>query len=86
MECLNATGKLPLICSADGTGMLKWWIDGLFAVHPNMHGHTRGGPAVRCGFVVSSSTNEKLNARSSMKWELLGVDDVVLVIPWTKNF
>jgi hypothetical protein len=29
---------LPLILSANGSGILKWWVDASFAVHPNMRG------------------------------------------------
>ena len=34
---------LPLILSAENNGIIKWYIDGSHAVHPNMRGHTRGG-------------------------------------------
>jgi hypothetical protein len=27
---------LPLTLSANGTGILKWWVDAAFTVHPNM--------------------------------------------------
>jgi hypothetical protein len=27
---------LPLILSANGTGILKWWVDAAFSVHSNM--------------------------------------------------
>jgi hypothetical protein len=36
MKYLSGTGMLPLILSANGTGILKWWVDAAFAVHPNM--------------------------------------------------
>jgi hypothetical protein len=34
---------MPLILSANGSGILKWWVDTSFVVHPNMHGHSGGG-------------------------------------------
>jgi hypothetical protein len=36
MKYLRCTRMLPLILSANGTGILKWWVDAAFAVHPNM--------------------------------------------------
>jgi len=34
---------MPLILSANGSGILKWWVDASFVVHPNMRGHSGGG-------------------------------------------
>jgi hypothetical protein len=36
MNYLRRTRKLPLILSADGSGILKWCVDSSFAVHPNI--------------------------------------------------
>jgi hypothetical protein len=36
MKYLRGMRMLPLILSANGTGILKWWVDAAFAVHPNM--------------------------------------------------
>ena len=36
MQYIRGTRQLPLILSADGTHILKWWVDAAFAVHPNM--------------------------------------------------
>ncbi len=33
----------PLILGTNNERMLMWYVDDLFAVHPNMHGHTGGG-------------------------------------------
>jgi hypothetical protein len=65
MKCIRGTKMLPLILSANDSGMLKWWIDASFAVHRNMRGHTGGGLSVGRGFPIVSSTKQKLNARSS---------------------
>jgi hypothetical protein len=43
MKYLRGTCMLPLILSANGTDILKWWVDAAFAVHPNMQGHSGGG-------------------------------------------
>jgi hypothetical protein len=85
MHYLNGIRKLPLIISADGTGILKWLVDGSFAVHPNMHGHTGAGLTMGQGFPISCSTEQKLNTRSSTESELVGINDMMLAILWTRN-
>ncbi len=42
VEYLRSTRGLPLILAANGTGVLSWYVDALFAVHPDMRGHTGG--------------------------------------------
>jgi hypothetical protein len=63
-----------------------WYVDALFAVHPNMRGHTGGGLTMGRGFPITASTKEKLNTRSSTESELVGVDDMMPIIIWTCCF
>jgi hypothetical protein len=42
MRYIRGTRMMPLILSDNGSGILKWWVDASFAVHPNMSGHSRG--------------------------------------------
>ena len=87
MMCyIRGTRKLPLILSANGSGILKWWIDGSFAVHPNMRGHTGGGLSMGRGFPIVNSTKQKLNTRSSTEAEIVGVDDCMPAVCWTRYF
>ena len=46
MNYLRKTRNLTLILVTGGTGILKWWIDASFEVHPNMRGHTGGGLSI----------------------------------------
>ena len=46
MNYTRGTRDIHLILSANGSGLLKWWIDAsyaTYAVHTNMRGHTCGG-------------------------------------------
>jgi hypothetical protein len=43
MEYLRGDQDQPLVLSAENDGLLMWYVDALFAVHPNMRGHTGGG-------------------------------------------
>jgi hypothetical protein len=47
---LRSTRELPLILAADGTGVLSWYVDASFAVHPDMRGHTGGAMTMGRGF------------------------------------
>jgi hypothetical protein len=73
MKYLRGTHMLPLILSANGTGILKWWVDAAFAVHPNMQGHSGGGLSLGRGFPIMSLTKQKLNTESSMESEIVWV-------------
>ena len=86
IKYLRATWDLPLILSADGSGTLKWWVDGSFAVHPNMRGHTGGGLSMGRGFPITTSTKQKLNTRSSTESELVVTDDLMPAVCWTRYF
>jgi hypothetical protein len=86
IEYLRGTVDLPLILGANSSGVLKWYVDASFAVHPNMRGHTGGGLTMGRGFPIVSSTKHKLNTRSSTESELIGVDDMMSQILWTRYF
>jgi hypothetical protein len=86
MKYLRGTKSLPLILSANGSGIIKWYVDGSFGVHPNMRGHTGGGFSMGRGFPIVTSTKQKLNTRSSTESEIVGVDDCMPAICWTRYF
>jgi hypothetical protein len=66
--------------------VLIWYVDASFAVHSNMRGHTGGGLMMGRGFPIVSSTKQKLNTRSLMESKLVGVDDMMPSILWTRYF
>jgi hypothetical protein len=86
MRYIRGTRRLPLILSANGSGILKWWVDASFAVHPNLRGHSGGGLSMGRGFPIVGSTKQKLNTRSSTESELVGADDFMPAICWTRYF
>jgi hypothetical protein len=67
----------PLILGADNEGMLMWYVDILFAMHPNMHGLTGGEVTMGRGFPILVSTKQKLNTKSLTGSELVGIDDMM---------
>ena len=88
LKYLNGTKKLRLTLSADNLNCIKWFVDASFAVHPEYKSPTGAtmsfGNGV--GTVQSISRKQKLNTKSSTEAELVGVDDVSVMILWTKLF
>ena len=41
IEYLNVTRKNYLTLSADDFKVVKWYVDAIFVVHPDLKGHTR---------------------------------------------
>ena len=85
MMYIRGTLYLPLTLSANGTGMLKWYVDGSYVVHTNMRGHSGGGFSMGTIFPISSSTKQKLNTRTLTESEIVGVNNFMPSI-WTRNF
>jgi hypothetical protein len=77
---------MPMILSANGSGILKLWVEASFAVHPNMRGISGGGLSLGRGFPRVSSTKQKLNTRSSTETDIVGADDFMTAIYWTCYF
>ena len=67
-------------------GVLSWYVDASFAVHPDMRGHTGGALTLGRGFPLVKSTKQKLNTRSSTESELVAVDDLIPQILWARLF
>jgi hypothetical protein len=86
VEYLHSTRELPLILAADGTGVLSWYVDASFAVHPDMGGHTGGAMTMGMGFPLDKSTKHKLNIRSSTESEIVAVDNLIPQILWVCLF
>ena len=42
MRYLQAHLDLKLTLSADGSGVVQWWVDAVYVVHYNMKSHTGG--------------------------------------------
>jgi hypothetical protein len=86
MRYIRCTRTMPLILSANGSGIFKWWVDASFAVHPNMRGHSGGGLSLGPGFPIVCSTKQKLNTRSSTETDIVGANDFMPAICWTRYF
>ncbi len=86
MEYLGKDHAPPLVLGAENNVQLMWYVDALFAVHPNMCGHTGGGLTMARGFPITASIKQKLNTRIKTESELVGVNDMMPIIIWTCYF
>jgi hypothetical protein len=86
IEYLRLTKDPPLRIGANKHGTLEYYVDALFAVHPNMRGHTGGGIMIGTGFPIVGSWKQKLNTSSSTESKLVGVDDMMPSILWKRYF
>jgi hypothetical protein len=66
--------------------LVKWWVDASFAVHPDMKSHTGGVMTLGKGAMYGTSTRHKINTKSSTEAELVGINDVMPQVLWTRYF
>ena len=70
----------------DDKQTLYWYIDADFSVHADMKIHTVSVFYLIKGTIVADSTKQKVNARSLKESELIGVDNRIINILWTRIF
>ena len=70
----------PTICTSSNG------LDASFAVHPDYRSHTGGGMTYGKGYPITASRKQKLNTRSSTESELVGADDMSVIIMCTLLF
>ena len=86
MKYLIGTRNKTLTLSADDLRVIKWYVDMAFTVHPDFCSHTGTAMTMGQGAIQSMSRKQKLNTRSSTKAELVGADDAIGQILWTRLF
>jgi hypothetical protein len=86
MKYLRGTAGLPLTLEAGDMSILKWWIDASFATHADMKSHTGVMLTLGKGATYAVSTKQKLNTKSSTESEVVGVDNRMPQVLWTRYF
>jgi hypothetical protein len=84
MNYLKATKDDVPCMSANDTGTIKWHVDAAFAIHKDMKSHTGATMTLGSGTIRLISAKQKVNTQSSTKAELVGFDDVISKILWSK--
>jgi hypothetical protein len=61
MRHLRDTKDLALTLEARGDGVVRWWVDASFAVHPNIRSRTGAVLSLGKGVVYAMSSKHKIN-------------------------
>ena len=86
MKFLQQTVGDRLTLKANGSHILIWSVDSSFAVHEDYRSHTGATLTMGKGAIINISAKQKVNTRSSTESELVGVDDVMGPVLWTRYF
>jgi len=83
---LNRTVDEFLVMGADSLSIIKTWADAAYGVHDDMRSHTGGTMSLGRGTIMSKSTKQKLNTKSSTEAELVGATDYLPNTIWARMF
>eukprot|EP00980_Cylindrotheca_fusiformis_P025578 scaffold14118_cov91-Cylindrotheca_fusiformis.AAC.1 len=86
LRYVRRTKHYPLTLEADSMNVIQWWVDASYGVHPDLRSHTGATMMMGKGSLYSKSMKQKINTRSSTEAELVGVNDAMSLILWTRNF
>ena len=80
------TKGLGLTLQASDKGGVKWYVDASFAVHHDMKSHTGIAMTLGKDCPICVSTCQQIHTKSSTEAELMGVDDGMPAVIWTRIF
>ena len=86
LEFLCGTIDDVLTLGADGLAMLLSFVDVSFGTHHDMKSHTGGASTFGRGVIMTKSTKQKLNTRSTTESEIVGVSDYLPDLIWLLRF
>ena len=86
MTYMKGTKNDVLTLSVDDMKIIKWWVDGSYTFHNDYKSHTGATMLIGKRLIMSSSSKQKLNTRSSTETEVVAVDDKLPQILWSKYF
>ena len=77
---------MVLTLGADQLNVIKWYVDASYTVHPDYKSHTGCMMTMGTGAITTISRKQKLNTKSSTAAELVGADNAMAMVLWTKLF
>ena len=86
LEFLKGTLDDRITLGADDITVMQTWVDASYAVHSDMKSHTGGTVSFGRGSIMSKSSKQKLNTKSSTEAELVGTSDYLPYAIWAKKF
>ena len=86
IKYIRRTLFLRLTVEANCLDQNHWFIDGAFAVHPDMKSHTGAYMTFGKGMVDGSAKTQKINTTSSTEAEVVAVYENMPAIMWVRYF
>jgi hypothetical protein len=86
LSYLKGTLDLLLTISCKNIDKLTWYVDGSYAIHEDMKGQSGAVLMVGDNVVLTRSSKQKVNTRSSTEAEIIAIDDTLPTIQWAKSF
>jgi hypothetical protein len=86
LSYLNGTLGLVLSISCKDMDELTWYVDGSYAIHDDMKGQSGAVLLVGDNVVLTRSSKQKVNTRSSTEAEIIAIDDTLPTIQWAKSY
>ena len=86
LRFLNGTLDEVLVLASQNILKMDVFVDASYGVHDDMKGHTGGCVTFGRGAVMSKSTKQKLNTKSSTETEIVGCSDYMTQPLWGKKF
>ena len=86
MEYVRVSQYRSLVPGGKNDGRLMCYVDALFVMQPNMLSYTGGELTMGKGLSMVASAELKLNTESLTESELIGANDMIPIMLWTRNF
>ena len=86
VKYIQGTIGLPLILSINNSIKIKWYVDAVFGVNKDMRSHTGGFMTMVTVGAYVQSRKQKLNTKSSIESNIVGVYDFLTQVIWYQYF
>ena len=86
MNFLKNTNADMLTLKVGDEQIIHWYVDALFGVHEDLKSNIVACMTLGQGMISNHSTKQKNNSRSLTEAVIIGVDDKLSKIIWTKRF
>ena len=77
---------LPLNLRADSLTVIKWWVDASYTSHTDMRGHMGDNMSFVRGSITGIARKKNINAKISMEAEIIGANNAMPQMIWTRHF
>ena len=86
MKYIGLTQWIPLKLELYDILILKWYVDASYVMHNGFLSHTGDTLFLGKGYPYSKLINQKLNKNSATEDELIGLENMMPMIIWTRYF